>query len=169
MKLILKGQIDKDTLIKKIEEVAESTIERVEQETGAKITGHEIHEAEVTVKVLVEGMDEPQVLTVEHHEGQKEMLTWVVDVDEETVLNNEEESLFDEYTVAKAQGKELEFKEVKTKYNLIDLTEDKSLAEEFSDMSKKVYDHKDGFKVVKVFQNKKLVQEYKLVPKEVSE
>ncbi|MCM3639664.1 hypothetical protein M4D68_00695 [Priestia aryabhattai] len=167
MKVIIKGmEITNEMLTNKLNEVADSTVERVMKETGATIENYSIKEAEITLQFMVEGMDEPQVLTVEHHEGQREMLTWVVDMDEETELSNEEESLFDKYSASIAKGEQMKFEEIKSEYNLIDLEEDKEMHEKYSDMEKKVYDHKDGFKVVRVFYNKKLIQEYKLVPKE---
>lgn len=166
MKVIIKGmEITNEMLTNKLNEVADSTVEKVMSETGATIENYSIKEAEITMQFKVEGMDEPQVLTVEHHEGQREMLTWVVDMDEETEISNEEESLFDKYSASIAKGEEMKFEEIKSQYNLIDLEEDKKLHEKYSDMEKKVYDHKDGYKVVKVFYNKKLIQEYKLVPK----
>jgi hypothetical protein len=166
MKVQFIGELNVDLLARKLIEIAENTALRLEKEQNVKINGYGIHEAEVTVKYDVEGMEEPQLLTVEHHKGQPEIFTWIVDVDKDETASNEKESMYDAWTVAKAQGKEHQFKEVKSVYNLIDLEEIPELSEDFGDMSKKVYSHKDGFRVVKVFQNKKLIQEYKLIPKE---
>lgn len=165
MKVIVKGQIKPQELAEKLIEVAQSTAERMEKENeGVKITGFDIHEAEVTVKYHVQGMDDPQVLTVEHHKGHPELLTWIVDMDEDTTANNEDESAFDEWSVAKAQGKEHQFAEIVSVYKDEDLTEES--AEHYEDMSKVVYSHKEGFKVAKIFQDGKLIQEIKLIPKE---
>ncbi|MEH7117245.1 hypothetical protein V7128_07460 [Neobacillus vireti] len=162
MKVTFVGELNIDIIAKKLLEVTESTIQRLEKEHGVKINGTKIHEADFSVKFDVEGMDEPQMLTVNHH-GMAEPFQWIVDMDENTEINNQEKSMFDEYTVKKYQGVEHEFKEVKSEYKKKDLTKESS--EEFGDMSKVVYQHKDGFKVVQVFQNKKLIQEYKLIPK----
>jgi hypothetical protein len=166
MKVTFIGELNTDIIAKKLMEVTESTIQRLEKEHAVKIKGTHIHEADISVKFDVEGMAEPQMLTVNHH-GMTEPFQWIVDVDKDTEINNQEKSMFDDWTVSKAQGVEHEFKEVKSDYNIIDLDEESS--EEFGDMSKKIYKHKEGFKVVKVFQNKKLIQEYKLIPKEVTE
>ena len=165
MKVTFVGELNVELLAKKLLEVIENTAIKVQTENeGVKIKGFGIHEADVTVKFDVEGMDDPQLLTVEHHQGHPEVLQWIVNVDEDTMASNEKESMYDEYTVAKANGQDLNFKEIESLYRLIDLEEESR--EEYSDMHKVVYNHVDGFKVVKVFQHRKLIQEYKLVPKE---
>lgn len=171
MKVTFIGELNIEQLAKKLIEVADSTALRVEQENeGVKITGYELHDAEVTVKFNVEGMEEPQVLTVEHHKGHPEMLTWIVDMDNEKESSNEDESQFDAYTVAKVKdGKEPEFKEIESIYNIKDLTEIEELTESYGNMSKKVYEHTEGYRVAQIRQNKKLVQEVKLIPKETKE
>lgn len=169
MKIKFVGKLNVDMLASKLIEITESTIERLQKEQEADIEGYKIHEADITVKFDVKGMDEPQLLTIEHHKGHPEIFTWIVDVDKYEASNNEKESMFDDWTVAKAQGKEYQFKEIESVYNMEDLEEDESLYEVFGDMSKRVFNHKDGFKVVQVFQNDKLIQEYKLVPKKKEE
>lgn len=60
MKVIIKGSMSVNEFAEKLLEVANSTALRMEQENeGVTINGYEIHEAEVTVKFLVEGVDEP--------------------------------------------------------------------------------------------------------------
>jgi hypothetical protein len=167
MKVQFVGKLNIDAVAKKLVEIADSTIERIEKEQeGVNITGFEVHDAEFTVKLNVEGMDEPQVLTVEHHKGAPEMFKWIVNPETDEANSNEDESEFDAYTVAKAQGKEMEFKEIGSIYGILDLEEITELSEVYGNMSKKVYEHKDGFRVVQVRQNRKLIQEYKLIPKE---
>ena len=46
------------------------------------------------------------LLTVEHNEGQPEVLQWIVDVEKEQLSNNENESMYDAWSVAQAQGKD---------------------------------------------------------------
>ncbi|MGG4039006.1 hypothetical protein ABEV80_12910, partial [Heyndrickxia ginsengihumi] len=101
------------------------------------------------------------------HKGHPELLHWIVDTDKDTEINNEKESMFDDWTVAKSQGQEYQFKEVESHYNDEDLQIENY--EDFGDMSKGVYNHKEGFKVVRVFQGKKLIQEYKFIPKDDTE
>lgn len=162
------GKLNIDAVAKKLIEIAESTIERVEKENeGVKVNGFEVHDAEFTVKFNVEGISDPQVMTVEHHKGHPEMFKWIVNMDKDEAQNNEQESEFDAYTVTKVkEGKELEFKEIESQYNILDIDEIPELSETFGDMSKKVYEHKEGFRVVQVRQNRRLIQEYKLIPKE---
>lgn len=165
MKVIVKGELNVEQLAKKLIEVAENTALKVEQDTGAKINGYSVHEAEVTFKFNVEGMDEPQVMTVEHFKGQPELLTWIVDADADTTANNEDESLFDAWTVAQKEGTVLVFDEIKSEYddNYL-LLED---TEQYGDMSKEVYSFLEGKdKLVRVYQEDRLVQEYKLISME---
>lgn len=155
----------------KLCDVIGDTISRFADDNKSEVNveGFGVVEAEFTVKFKVEGIDEPQVMTVEHHKGSPEMFTWVVDMDKDSAVSNEDNSIFDEFTVAKSQGQELNFKEVESLYNIIDLEEIPELTEEYSDMSKKVYVHKDAYRVVQVRQHRKLIQEYKLTPKELEE
>lgn len=166
MKVIVSGSINIDKLAEKLLEVAENTVAKIEAENGAKINSYSIHEAEVTFKFDVEGIEEPQVMTVEHHEGHPEVFTWLVDADKGTEMSNEEDSLYDAWSVAQAMGEDMKFEEVQSIYSIVDLTEIPELSEAFGDMSKKVYEHTGGFRVVQVRQDRKLIQEYKLVPKE---
>lgn len=170
MKITFTGKnINVDDLVNKLTEVIVTTSERLEKESKGKtvIESTGIVEADFTIKFKVEGMDEPQVLTVEHHKGQPEMYQWIVNMDEDTIANNELDSMFDDYTVAKAKGEELKFKEIESIYNDADLTEESS--EVYSDMAKIIFNHKDGFKVVRIYQDDKLIQEFKLIPKEDKE
>lgn len=166
MKVIVSGSINIDKLAEKLLEVAENTVAKIEAENGAKINSYSIHEAEVTFKFDVEGIEEPQVMTVEHHEGHPEVFTWLVDADKGTEMSNEDDSLYDAWSVAQAMGEDMKFEEVQSIYSIVDLTEIPELSEAFGDMSKKVYEHTGGFRVVQVRQDRKLIQEYKLVPKE---
>jgi len=167
MRVTFVGKLDVNEMLSKLNEIAESTINRMIAESAdeVSISGFEIHDAEFTVKFNVEGMEDAQVMTVEHHEGYPEMFKWIVNADTDETTSNEEESEFDAYTVAKVKtGKEPEFKEIESIYNIMDIDEISDLSEVYSNMSKKVYEHKDGFKVVQVRQNRRLVQEYKLIP-----
>lgn len=150
----------------KLSDVIMNTIQKVEAEQGVNITGFSIVDSETTIKLKVEGMDEPQLLTVEHHKGFPEMFKWIVNVDKDEANSNEEESEFDEYSVAKSNGEEKQFAEIESVYSIVDLQEIVDLSETYGNMSKKVYEHKDGFRVVQLRQNRRLIQEYKLVPKE---
>lgn len=162
MKVTFVGEINIQRMAEKLVEIASSTVERLEKEHNTKINGYSIHEADVQVKFDVEGADEPQMLTVNHH-GMTEPFQWIVDMDKETEINNEDQSMFDEYSVAKAKGQEKQFEEIKSIYNDADLElED---VEAFDNMSKKVYTVlNEEYKVVKVFQDDRLIQEYKLIP-----
>lgn len=165
MKVIVKGSINLDKLAQKLLEIADHTATKVMQDTGTKINSFSVHEAEVTFKFDVEGVDEPQVMTVEHYEGKPEIFTWLVDAEADTTANNENESLFDAWTVAKAEGKELDFKEIESEYNEADIICEDS--ESYGDMTKDTYSivgSKD--KLVRVYQGNKLIQEYRLVAKE---
>lgn len=150
----------------KLSDVIHNTIEKVESEQGVKINSFGIVDSETTIKLHVEGMDEPQLITVEHHKGFPEMFKWIVNVDKDEANSNEEESEFDEYSVAKSNGEEKQFAEIESVYSIVDLQEIVDLSESYGNMSKKVYEHTDGFKVVQVRQNRRLIQEYKLIPKE---
>ncbi|MGE6629645.1 hypothetical protein [Bacillus sp. NPDC077027] len=166
MKVTIVGEMNVDLLAKKLLEVVENTAIKVQTEAeDAKINSWSITEADVLVKFNIDGVDEPQFLTVEHHKGHPELLHWVADVSKDELSSNEDESMFDEWTVSKSQGQDLQFKEVKSVYNADDFTGVES-SEDFGDMQKDVINHKDGFKVVQVFQNDKLIQEYKLIPTE---
>jgi hypothetical protein len=57
--------------------------------------------------------------------------------------------------------------QIVSEYDDADLEEESS--EEFGDMSKTLYAHKDGYKVVRIYQKGKLIQEVKLIPKEEKE
>lgn len=162
------GKLNAETLMEQLNDIVMNTAEKAMQENGgtATIHGAEIHDAEFTVKFQVEGMAEPQILTVEHHQGQPEMFKWIVNAETLESSSNKDESEFDEYTVAKAKGIEKEFIEIDSIYSILDLQETVDLADNYGNMSKKVYEHIEGFKVVQVRQNRKLIQEYKLIPKE---
>lgn len=72
--------------------------------------------------------------------------------------------MFDQYTVAKAQGQEHEFEEIESAYDDIILELEKS--ETYDDMERKVYSViNEEYKVVRVIQQGNLIQEIKLVPR----
>lgn len=168
MKVEFIGKLNIDTVAKKLVEIADSTIERVvkESEGTAKVNGFEVHDAEFTIKFNVEGIDEPQVMTVEHHLGQPEMFKWIVNVDKDESSTNELKSEFDAWSVAKAQGKEVVFEEIESLYNTLEAEEITEFTEDYGSMSKIMYEHQDGYRFVQVKQHGKLIQEYKLIPKE---
>lgn len=157
------GEDFEDVLIAKLDEVLVTTAEKLQEDKGANVESVIITEAEFTVGLKIEGIEEPQLLSVEHHEGQPEMFKWVVDLDNGKEENNEEESFVDEWTASMQQGKEKEFATIESVYDAGDLTLDEK--ETVGNMDKVTLNHKDGFKVVKVYQNDKLIQEYKLTPK----
>lgn len=158
-------------MVAKLQAVIAETLAKFAEDTESEVavTAQGIVEAEFTIKFNVDGEELPQIMTVEHHPGSPEMFTWIVDMDKESTITNEESSMFDDFTVATAKGKEFNFKEVESVYSIIDLEEIPELTETYTDMSKKVYEHKDGYRVVQVRQHKKLIQEYRLIPAEVAE
>lgn len=164
MKVIVSGGTTLEGLVEKLEEVVQSTVVKMGLQSDLNITGYEVHEAEVTFKFKVEGMEETQLMTVEHHEGYPELFTWLVNVSDEVETSNEEESMYDEFTVNAAQGKEMEFQEIESLYNMEDMVAVES--EEYSDMKKITYQHEEGFSVIQIMQGEKLIQEIKLTPKD---
>jgi len=167
MKVTFVGEINVEVMTQKLVEIAQSTIERLEKEHQAKINGHSIHEVDLQIKFDVEGMDEPQMLTVDHN-GVTEPFQWIVDLNEGKELTNEHESMFDEYSKAMAQGEEHQFKEVESLYNDADLLLEHT--ETFGDMKKEFYSvAQEDYKVVRIYQAEKLIQEYKLLPRQGAE
>lgn len=165
MKVIISGAVNPQDLVDKLTKVAEETAEKLSKEQGVEFKGFKVHEAEITVKYDIEGVDEPQVLTVEHHEGYPELFTWLLNVDTETQSSNEDESQYDEYTVAKSKGEDIQFKEIESKFDSEDLTVE--TVEEYGDMAKETYYHVvDGSKVMQIKQDGKLIQELTLTPKD---
>lgn len=154
-----------EKIIEKLEDIVDSTIERLQHENeGTVIESTVITGATFNIALNIKGVEEPQVLTVEHHEGHPEVFKWVVDLDADETLNNEKSSLYDDWTVAAAEGKEHLFTEIKSVYDHADLTLDKQV--DYGTMSEVTLDHVDGYKVVKIYQHGKLIQEYKLIPQE---
>lgn len=162
MKIKFTGNMTIKEVEDKLQEVVDSTSHKLADEgTDVAIEGWELDEVEVQVKFKIEGVDNPQVLTIEHHEGQPEMFTWLVDMDKDLSLNNEEESLVDVWSASMAKGEAYDFEEIITEYGDDGLEEiDVDI---YSDMSKKVYNIK-GTKdqLVRIYQYDKLVQEYRL-------
>lgn len=163
MKIIITGEMSPMTLVDKIKQVAVETAQKLEAEQDVKLNGFKIHEAEVTVKYDIEGVDEPQVLTIEHHAGHPELFTWLLDAETGEKSSNEGESQYDEYTVAKSKGEDVQFKEIESIFNPEDLLLDN--VEEFGDMAKETYNHVDGSKVMQIRQGGKLIQEMTLIEK----
>lgn len=164
MKVITTGGASLSEIFAKLEEVAENSMKKMSEQTDLKILGYEVHEAEVTFKFKVEGMEEPQLMTVEHHVGYPELFTWLVNMENEDTSTNEEESMYDDYTVSIAKGEEMQFEEIESLYEEDDLEEES--VEEYGDMKKITYKHIDGFKVMQIMQNDKVIQEVKLIPKD---
>lgn len=167
MKVIVKGSLTVTELAKQIIEIAGETVKKVQIENeGVLIKDCNVAEAEVTFKFDIEGQDEPQLMTVTHHEGASEVFTWLVDVDRDkqvSTTNNQDKSLYDPYSVATAQGKDFDFKEIQSEFSDVQLEQEST--EEFGDMKKIMYDMEDGKKLVRVYHKGKLIQEYTLVPK----
>lgn len=164
MKVIITGALSPIDLAEKIAKVASETAHKLETEQGVKFTDYQVHEAEVTIKYSIEGLDEPQVLTVEHHEGQPELFTWLLNAETDEKTSNEDESQYDEYTVAKAKGEDVKFKEIESIFDSEDLTFVSE--EQFGDMVKETYNHMDGSVVVLIKQDGKLIQEMTLTAKD---
>lgn len=157
-----------EKIFEKLEEVLVSTVDRLEADQNISVNDAVVVGAKFTVGLEIEGMDEPQFLTVEHHEGVPEMFKWVIDYNAGTELNNENGSAYDAWSIAKTKGNELPFETVESAYddNML-VVQDK---ETFGDMSRVTYSHKEeDHKVIRIYQNDRLVQELKLVPKENSE
>lgn len=153
-----------EQIVKRLEDIVVATADRLYMEKSVQVNDLFITNAEFTVALSIEGQAEPQLLTVEHHEGHPEIFKWVVDIDKEEAHSNEEQSEFDEWTVSVIDGEEKKFKPVKSVYDQAELQlEDK---EEYGNMAKLTFVHDSGFKVVKVYQDGNLIQEYKLTPKE---
>lgn len=169
MEIQILGKVDVNDIeaiiLSRLDEVLISTAERIEAENeGVKINGAVLTEATFTFGYEIEGIEEPQLVTVEHHEGHPEVFKWVIDLDNEEQLNNEESSVFDDWSVATANGEAEDFAEITSVYDPVNLSYESE--ENFGDMDKVTLNHVDGYKVVKVYQKKRLVQEYKLTPKE---
>lgn len=164
MKLQITGSLSLAELTKKIEEIVESTIDRVKSEDDSlNITGWGVREADVTIEFTIEGEEEAQVMTVEHHEGQSEMFTWLVNTDEDTEVSNQEESMIDDWTAAVARDEELQFPEIESKFSEHNL--DYESEEKYNDLTKIVYNFNQfnsTDKLVRVYQSGRLIQEYKL-------
>lgn len=157
-----------DVIVDKLGEIVDTTIARIEAENeGTVIKGAVVTEATFTIGLHIEGIEEPQLVTVEHYKGHPEVFKWVIDLDKDEQLNNEESSVFDAWSVATAKGEAKEFEEIKSIYDPTELSFE--VEENFGDMDKVTLNHVDGYKVVKVYQNKKLIQEYRLTPKEISQ
>lgn len=144
----------------KLQEVIRTTILNLQRDQDVEIEEATITEVQFTVGVVPEGGDEPQVLTVEHHEGFPEMFEWIVDLSEGKEATNKDKSFQSEQQVAMAKGIHQHFKEIESVYNEDDL---KATSEQQAgDMAQVTYDHTDGFQVVRIYQEGRLVQEYKL-------
>lgn len=164
----VRGKDFEDKIVSKLDEIVVGTAERLmDEQEGLRIKEGVISGATFTIAYDVEGMEESQLLTVEHHKGHPEVLKWVVDLDAGESSSNEEASAYDDYTVAAAYGMEKEFEEVETLYDAPDLVFVEE--ENFGNMDKVTLQHKDGFLVIRVYQNKKLIQEYKATPKDPAE
>lgn len=160
MKVIISGSYDIKALAEKLVEVADNTALKVQKDNpGVEINGYTVADAEVTFKFDIEGYEEDQILTVTHDEALgSEVLTWIIN--EEGESNNEEQSLYDEYSRSLAKGKELEFKEVGSEYADMELTALE--VQELGSMCKIRSVLPSGDQVVQVYQHDKLIQEYLL-------
>lgn len=155
---------DLESIVDKLEEVVTTTIGKLATDKGIAVADARIIDAEFTIGLEIEGLDELQYLTVEHHEGVPEAFKWVVDMGNDKAENNEDASYFDSWSVAKYKGHEQVFEPVESVY----VDEDMFLISEetFGNMSKRLYNHMNGFEVARIYQNGALIQEYKLIPKE---
>lgn len=150
-----------DVIVDRLGEIVDSTVERIMAENdGVVITGAVVTEATFTVGLHIVGIEEPQLVTVEHHKGHPEVFKWVIDLDEGVDVSNKDVSMFDSWSVSAANGDEQEFTEIESQYDPVALTFESE--ENFKDMDRVTLLHEDGFKVIKVYQHKHLVQEYKV-------
>lgn len=156
--------VDKHSLldiIPRVEDIIKGTKESLVRDKDVTVTDTVISEIEITVGLNIEGVEETQFLTVEHHKGLEEPFTWLVDMNEPEAKANMEESFIDPVEAGLALGETPEFKEIEPKYPLSELTEEK--VEEYGDMKEITYSTSDNLEeelVVKVFQGDKLVTEY---------
>jgi len=171
MKVQMAGKMTVKEMTDKLAEVVSETIKKVTEENGETgIKSWDIHGADFTIKFELEGVEEAQVLTVEHYAGQSEMFTWLVNMDEDVALSNEDESMYDAWTTSLARGEELEFDKVDTLFDDTDLVLVNE--ETFSDLSKEIYTFKEKGnenKLVRVYQEGNLIQEYTLLAKDEAE
>lgn len=167
------GEVIDGTIAKLLEEKEEIKTARasvVKMETtisnpeGIESEQEDVVEVTLMVQLFVNDSAEGQFLTVEHYKDQPEYFQWNVDMDADDLSNNEEKSNYDAWTVAKNSGEELAFETVESVYDGADLSE-QSL-EVFGDMKRATLNHKDGFKVVQIYQNGNLIQELKLTEKD---
>lgn len=170
MEIEIIGNVDtidfEEKIVEALDEVMTSTADRLQKEQGIKITGAEFTKALFTIGYFVEGMEDSQLLTVEHHTGVPEMFKWVVDLDKEERSHNEDVSAYDPWTVAMAKGEQKEFETVETIYVPEKDFIDEVQRDEYGDMSRVIYEHTNGNRVVQVLQKGRLIQEYTLIPKE---
>lgn len=134
MKIILQnGKIqvteNNNNLAKILDEVVQGVLSKMDNsaELTELIEGVYIKHIEVDYQFKIKNINDLQVLTVNHH-GDNELLTMMVDVDEEgkivDIANNEEESLYTE-TMAKIMNGTLqkEFQEIDSALSVEDLIE----------------------------------------------
>ena len=155
---------DYDSMGYQLVDILTETQAKLKEEKGEDVVDIVMIEAEFTLGLVIAGQEAPQYLTVEHHKGVPELFKWVVDLEKGSADNNEEASYFDAWSVAKYEGKEKTFVTVETVYDDGDLVLDS--LEEYGTMEKRTLNHVDGFTVVRIYQDERLIQEYKLTPKE---
>lgn len=153
-----------ESISNRLEDIVENTVARLEKEQGVEIEDVVIEDVEYMLGLKVKGMEEVQFLSVEHHEGVPEVFMWVVDAEEGTAESNNEASFYDSWSVAKMQGLEQEFKTINSIFTDHDLGHLNT--ETFGNMEKHTFEHVGGYNVVRVYQDGRLVQEFKVLPKE---
>lgn len=134
MKIILQnGKIqvteNNSNLAKILDEVVQGVLSKMDNSAELTELIEEVYikHIEVDYQFKIKNINDLQVLTVNHH-GDNELLTMMVDVDEEgkivDIANNEEESLYTE-TMAKIMNGTLqkEFQEIDSALNVEDLIE----------------------------------------------
>lgn len=165
MKVIVKGSPNIEALAKKLIEVVDNTVEMLERDNpDVAVQDYVVLDAEVSFGLKMKGMEEPQAVMVNHGMG-NEVFTWVVGEDEEP-QTNKDESLFDQAQQALMTGQNIIFDEIESEYDEADLEYIEGSMELYGDMSKEMHLHADGFKVLRVYQFHKLIQEIKLTEKE---
>ena len=166
MKIALKD-VDTSMLSENIETVIQSVLEKlgVEEEVEAFNIS-----ADVLVKFKLVGTEEPMYIYTDRMIlGQPEIFTVVPEFDENGNLlsmeDNEEETF---EALAKSLSHELPTVAIESEFADEDLT--LFHEENGGDLIESVYNHKDGFKVIKYFRKDVgLVAEMKATPKEGSE
>jgi len=150
-------------IIPQLEDVIKGTKESLQRDKGVTIEDTVLSEINIKVGLGVEGKEEPQFLTIDHHEGVEEPFTWVVDLAEGKATNNEDNSFIDPYEAQLSKGETPDFEEIETKFPDEHLTIEK--VDKVGDMQEIVYSTDESLEeaiIVKLFEENgdKLITEY---------